>query len=1122
MRKFSFLLFAAIITATASLAQQSRRLVSNVRCDDASLARSLTADAPRKQSPQPQTHWLRTAPQPAPSHIISNQPDGQHYLYSRSGLAYLNTWLGVAYDELSGRISEMVFADDGICYLKNVISQYDCNSWVQGIVEGSTVSFTFPQPVLLESGQTFYATMMQLYVEPGSDTGYFQKDADQTLTLDYNPATGDITVPAGSPFATNARIIGLTRANGEWVGFGDWNMTLSRVNDEPVTPPDELADTPYSIVADGFQGTLGRVGFLGDDIYVQGLCPDMPDAWMKGTVSGTKATFPNGQFLGADYGNNRFVYLLSAAVRQNAEGGTSYALTGQDITFDYDAATQSLTGGSLFLTNAGKDVASPIGVYGNARIRPFTEVAATPVTPTDMSIGEGGFPYYQRGYGWGQLVFNLPCADAEGNYLMPEKLSYQLYVRVNGEERPITLSSNDYQNLPTDIFEEVPYTYSDDWDIYVRGLQRTVYYFVVGPEAYGVQAIYRGGGEERRSEIAWANVQTLGADIQPEAATPAYPDVDPEDVGGEIRFASSIGGGTKGYFGDWNANTYDVAIHVQDEALTGTYIEEISFPLMRAKDISGVKVWLSSQLRVEHNQNVPDLVSVDVETLRTGNITVKLDKPYIIPEEGVYVGYTLTVDETSYRNDNGPIRVISGPRATGFYLHTANGFLKWMDVAEGLDMSAIIDLKLGGSKVKQHAASPLDGESLFVRTGSDIKTTMTFVNHGASGITSLDVEYTLNGETTPLHITPKSPVASTFGLTTSQTVTLPAIQERGTYDMTLRVVKVNDQPNEDPKAEATQRFILISGDPKHRPLLEEYTGTWCGWCPRGFVALEKLAKLYPDDYVCVAYHNSDPMEITTQFPSPVSSYPSAWMDRGLQMDPYYGSSGSKAFGVLDDLKWRAEQFGVADIDLSATLSSDEKTVSVTANVLFPFSNDNAHYALEYLLVANGLTGEDGQWNQTNNYAGQNYGADMWEFQHAGNPATGLVFNDVVVMQSQAGGIDGSIPEKVEADKPVTHTWTFDLEKAVNTSGQPVIQDVNQLHVVVLLISKDEDDIVANANKCTVSTPVGIGTIAHAKKQPASVEYYDLQGRRMQQLRPGLNIIRYKYADGSSRTAKIRY
>ena len=124
------------------------------------------------------------------------------------------------------------------------------------------------------------------------------------------------------------------------------------------------------------------------------------------------------------------------------------------------------------------------------------------------------------------------------------------------------------------------------------------------------------------------------------------------------------------------------------------------------------------------------------------------------------------------------------------------------------------------------------------------------------------------------------------------------------------------------------------------------------------------------------------------------------------------------------------------------------------------------------------------------------------------------------MLSQYGGIDGSIPEKVSAEEPVAHTFSFNLENALNTSGQPVIQDVNQLSVVVLLINKDEANTVANANKARVSTPLGIGTVTQRQQQPTSVEYYDLSGRRLQQLQNGLNIIRYHFADGTSRTEKV--
>lgn len=1114
MRKFTLLLFTVFLSVAASMAQTRQHPVTDLHCSNQQLMLQQPSKAPQKR--------LSLSTQlsaPSVGAPITNQPQGELTTYARSGSAWVYTLVGLYYTDLTEQAAQVVFGPNDEIYLKNVISQYDCNSWIQGTVGEGSVSFTFPQQVLQLQGATYYALMMTL----DESLGTYVRAAEQTLVLDYDPLTGDITTPAGSPFATNALIIGLAGSNNSWTGFGDWNITLQRVNETPVVAPEELQTASYSVSAEGFVGTLANVGFLGDDIYVQGIYPALPEAWVKGTVSGDKAVFQSGQFLGIDESNNSFIYLFSAKTETADDGGTTYTLSDDDITFHYDADTKSLTGGSLFLANKGKGSANAATTYANAAIRPFTETAATPQAPRQLEITEGGFPYYTRGYGWGVLSFYLNPTDSEGNYILPEKLSYVLYVRVNGEEFPIKLYSADYQYQEEPVMEEIPYTYGDEWDIYTDGTYRNVYYYIVGPEAFGVQAIYRGGGEEHRSDITWTTVQTIGADIQPEAATPDYPDIDPADVGSTIKYSPIATSGTRGYFGNWQPQTYDVAMKLQDDALTGTYIEDVIVPLMRIKDITDVKVWLSSQLRVENGQNVPDLMTIDVTPTANGNFTVKLPKPYVIPAEGVFVGYSITINENTYTGSTNPIRTVEAVKESGLYVHSTRDILKWLDMSEGLNKSALIEVNLGGSKVKSNAVSPQDGESIFTRTGNDIKATVTFVNHGGAGVKSLDVAYTLNGNTVEQHIA-KS-MAATFGLTTQATVTLPAINERGNYDLRVRVVKVNDVDNEDPQPEAVIPVILMSSEPKHRPLLEEYTGTWCGWCPRGFVALEKLAKLYPDDYVCIAYHNNDPMEImsSANFPSPVSSFPSAWMDRGLQLDPYYGSSyggTNKNFGILDDLKWRAEQFGTADIEVSAKLSDDEQTIDVATSLLFPFNDNNANYALEYILVADGLTGPAGsKWDQTNNFANQNYGADMVEFQNAGSPVPGLEFNDVAVMMSETGGIEGSVPTTVKADEVIAHTYTFNLADAVNTSGQNVIQDVNRLRVVALLIDKTEG-LVANANKTVVSTPVGIGSIITSDQQPTSVTFFDISGRQQQRLQPGVNIIRYSYADGTCRTTKV--
>ena len=481
---------------------------------------------------------------------------------------------------------------------------------------------------------------------------------------------------------------------------------------------------------------------------------------------------------------------------------------------------------------------------------------------------------------------------------------------MNGEEKQLTLSWNDYMYQEVETLSELPFGYNDTWDIYASGLEQTVYYYVIGPEAYGVQAIYRGLGEERRSEIAWAEVTGIGADVQPAAATPAYPDVDPSDVGGQIDYGfytgeeqlSTVSNNAK-------AETYDVAIKLQNEALVGSHIESITIPMQTKDGISNVSVWLSSQLRVENGKNVPDLVSKSVELTEAGFVTVKLDKPYIIPAEGVYVGYSFTIDDVSVTENQSPVAITNQVNEGGFYMHTSDGFLKWIDATDIYGGSAALTVTVAGKLIKSNAVSMADLPAQYVMTNSEISLPVSVVNHGSEGVKSIDIEYTLAGKTASQHIDVEPAVSGFFGKTATVVVSLPALAESGTYVVDMKVTKVNGVDNEDPNNANGYKIVALNTVPKHRVLLEEYTGLWCGWCPRGFVALEKLASLYPDDYVLVSYHNGDDMEImaSSDFPSNVAGFPSAYIERKTEVDPYYGTTQSTPLGVANDMAAEAEK-----------------------------------------------------------------------------------------------------------------------------------------------------------------------------------------------------------------------
>ena len=1128
MRRFTLFSLVAFFMATMGLAQNGPKRLTGLTTAHTTTAQTTTKKvntAPgelmqRQQCTLPLRELLaqqhkttlhntgqRRAPQRAA--VVTEQPKGQYMVLSRNGDAYAATLFGVMYAEVSGKVCEVVMGTGGKVYMKDIITQYNTGAWIEGTINGSTIDVQLPQPILDYDGDTYYAMMMKL---DDSGSTYVKDNDSQKLTFSFDLLKG--TIASTSDLADGSRVVGLADEDGGWTGYADWNMKLKQVTEKPAEAPAGLQTTTYAITAPGVVGTLAQVGFQGNEVWVQGIYANMPEAWIHGTISGNKATFPSKQYLGADMVNGYFQYLVAADAEQVYDeeydySYINYEMSSDAITFDYDPATQSFTNSSCFLVNAGTDAVSYAAVYDKATLKPFTEVAATPKAPQWIGINEYGFDYfYVYQYGWGVFEFDIFAEDNEGNFILPDKLAYQLYTRVNGEEKVYVFSAIDhiYQQVPT--MTEVPFGYADGWDFGAEGTTQSLYFFNGGAEAYGVQAIYRGGGEERRSEIVWYDMPTLFTDIQPEAATPDYPEISADNQGSSIAVSPYTGNEQLAAFGFWKPQTYNVAIHLQDNALTGSHIDEITIPVKRINGTSGYKVWLSSQLRVEDNQNVPDLVSIDVTPTKAGDFTVKLPKPYLIPEEGVYVGYTMTVDK-EVSITGGPVTTIDQVKPSGLYVHMSRNLMKWTDLSQEAGMSAVIDVTVSGSNIADNAVAPVPGGNVYAKTGEDITMTQQFVNHGAAGIQSMEVEYTLNGQTYTQTINNR--VKGQYGLSTYATIKLPALTKAGSYDLALRVLKVNGQENMDPSAEAVTPVMALNNIPTKRTLLEEYTGTWCGWCTRGLVALELLKKNHADDYVTISYHNSDPMEImsSSYFPSPVSGFPNAWIDRGMSVDPYGGEPYDDShFSTLDILQWRNAMFANADIELQACLSEDEDEVNVTATVTFPYTDDKANFALEYVLVEDGMTGPEGtEWDQQNYYAGETAVSNDLKGIAAEEPTIkGMVFNDVAVAVSEIGGISESIPQSVKADMPVEHTYTFYTDYCYNTAFEPIIQDKHQLYVVAMLIDLN-DGIVANAVKVKVddASIVGIHT-AETKQTAQTAVAYNLQGQRLNRPQKGINIV----------------
>ena len=1042
---------------------------------------------------------------PRRASAITETPKGDLTVYSRSCVAYYATMFGLGNSEISGNVASVVFGEGNKVYFKDLVSQTGLNTWVEGTVQGSTITVKFPQT----AGFSSYGDELQvvrLIIDQEAKT--YVPSSVQTLTFNYDAKTGKITSTGN--LLSGLESVGIVYADDKkWIGYADYNITFDHVADPLVEAPTTLKTDTFALQAADYEGSLVKVGFSGEDVYIQGIDAKIPESWVKGTVQGDKVVFPTGQYLGPDEEAGYHQYLVSATKHvefneRYQSYSTTYELANTDIEFTYDAVAKTLTNSTTFLLNSGKSAVSYVAAFDKAKIVPFSEVAATPAAPVINTISENGWDYYHKDFGWGYIDFNINSVDVDSNYIMNERLSYAVWVRVNGEETQLTTSALDYVNQKAETMSEFPYGYSDGWDVYCTGANSSFFYHVIGPEAFGIQAIYRGAGQERRSAIAWENVYSIGAEVQPEAAHPAYPEANISATDKTISFGYyKFSGEQIGTVTNFSKpETYDVAVKIDDPAVVGNYIKSIAFPLQELEGVSDIKVFLTSQLRVEGGKNAADILVKSVNPPSDGFIIVELDKPYLIPEGGVYAGYSLTINDVTSEANRFPIAICNtvAPQG-GFYLHTSDGFLKWLDVSEGMGGSSLLSVDIVGSSVKGDALTVANTDKKYVKAGETFPLPLTLENQGGNGAQTVTLAYEVAGQSGSQDFNLN--LTNVFGASTQVVLNVPAIAEAGKYILKVKATKVNGKDNESLN-ETVVPIIALNTLPKKRALLEEYTGLWCGYCPRGYVGLEKLAELYPDEYVLVSYHNGDDMEImsSNSFPSYVAGFPAAWMDRDVEVDAYYGS-GSKEFGIADDLAARNKDFGISDLTPVASLSADGTIVNITTNVIFPYDLNDGNYAVEYILTADGLHNDD--WAQSNYYAdgAMKYPLYMDQFSKGASYVKGLKFNDVAVLTSEILGGSNNAIQTAEADVPVELTYSFKVAHAVNLQGNPVIQDLNNLKVVALLIDKNVG-VVVNANKTKVAAASGISQMEQTAATGTAA--FDLMGRRVSQPAKGLFLV----------------
>ncbi|NND87915.1 MAG: Omp28-related outer membrane protein, partial [Flavobacteriaceae bacterium] len=225
--------------------------------------------------------------------------------------------------------------------------------------------------------------------------------------------------------------------------------------------------------------------------------------------------------------------------------------------------------------------------------------------------------------------------------------------------------------------------------------------------------------------------------------------------------------------------------------------------------------------------------------------------------------------------------------------------------------------------------------------------------------------------------------------------------------------------------------------PKRKIVIEDYTGAWCGYCPRVSAAIEAIREV-TDDIAVIAIHNDDAMavafeeDLRDEFG--VSGFPAGRVNRTLNW------SNPHPIETVTDIAGLDTNIAIA---IRSQLNGQDLAVEV--NVVSEDALENLKLVV-YLVEDGILSDQVNYFNADENspYFGQ------------GNPIENFVNEDV--LRASLSNILGDPIEATPALQEYTRTYSTSL----NASFDP-----SKMHIIAMVVQ--EDQTALNAQVTTLDT-----------------------------------------------------
>jgi len=331
---------------------------------------------------------------------------------------------------------------------------------------------------------------------------------------------------------------------------------------------------------------------------------------------------------------------------------------------------------------------------------------------------------------------------------------------------------------------------------------------------------------------------------------------------------------------------------------------------------------------------------------------------------------------------------------------------------------------------------------LYMRPNEQTQFTGDIFNLGFQSVNSFKLNYSVNGgpvvssTISGVNIAPYSSYHYEYPNNYSPTA-------NGGYNIKMWTSDINGaNADSDHSNDSLPRFIqAISNNVTKRPVFEEFTGAWCGYCPDGNLKLE-LAKAATPSLIPVSIHRgsttSDKMQSTegsVRADLYAIGYPSGILDAvffldesDVAFDRVVSSNTDNAW--LDKINVRIPMASPANVSLvNKTYDAGTRQLTVTVRADFGAAV-TGDYRLNLYIIEDSVVGSGTGYNQVNYYSNASSGGSAWSgspYAPLADPIVGWAHNHV--LRKALGGAWGDasiIPSTVTAGSNYTKTYTYTL------------------------------------------------------------------------------------------------